>query len=554
MSKSRSTSSEEEVLAKSKAGQAGPPRMTRRGLIKAGGVTAIGVGAMAGGDEIHPALSPVDEVEAIGLTGSLVVGAAALYAYNQWGDQVIDGIVGDTNEQSHWSAVSTFLTTRATSMIQGKEVRTRLNQIEAGLFTDVKNAIIESLNDGQDLSVATANAREIVDEHINRIEKSLLENHRVLGRQLQTVWQDMKAENLIAESKSSVSYDEDSNSYPDHLVNTPSTMEGYQTDVLKDRNTSDFANGFYWLSQHKFTTVNGEEYEILDISSSETEDYSSEYEGGLLTSGNADVLLEKPDGSETEWATSVSWSESNETPDLGGWMQLISDRRDEILNQIDTIANEMYANLSPGEVEAPGGAYQAIDSRLSEDADDGVASYGIAAELGYQTNVDADYTISYRERDSSGNLKEAREISGVLVADNDTFSDPIAQGNTYDTQNLSGKVYYLFNSGSTNETQEILLEGQFTVEEIIGDNGENLSEVEQQNNTFATRDTSDVDQQVEQINQRREEMNQRDSLPSNVGDALGGGGGLGLGGGFPTWILGVPIVGAIIAAWLAVQE
>ncbi|WP_152420090.1 hypothetical protein [Halorubrum distributum] len=507
---------------------------------------------MAKGDEIHPSLSPVDEVEAIG-PAAVLVGVAALYTYERWGDQVIEGVVGDTNEQSHWSAVSTLLTTRSTSLIQGREVRSRLNQIEAGLFADVKNAIIESLNDGQDLSVATKNARDIVDKHINRIEKSLLENHRVLGRQLQTVWQDMKSEDLLGTQRS-VSYDEDSNSYPDHIVNTPSKMEGYQTEVLQDRNTGDFATGFYWLSQHKFTTVNGEEYEILDISSSETDDYSHPYEGGLITSGNNDVELVKPDGSTTRWDTNVDWSDNYAAPDLGGWMQLISDRRDEILTQVDTIAEEIYANLSQGEVESPGGAYQAIDNRISEESDDGVASYGIAAELGYQTNVDADYTISYRERDSSGNLKEARELSGVLVADNDTFSDPIQTGNTYDTSNLSGKVYFLFNSGSTNETQEILLEGQFTVTEIVGDNGENLSEVEQQNNTFATRDTSDVDQQVEQINQRREQMNQRDSLPSNVEDALGGGGGLGLGGGFPTWILGVPVIGAIVAAWLAVQE
>jgi hypothetical protein len=546
MSKSRSTSSGEEVLATSKAGQTGPPRITRRGAIKTGTVTALGIGAMAGGDEIHPDLSPVDDVEAIGLTGSIAVGIAALYVYERWGDQVIDGIVGDTNEQSHWSAVSTLLTTRATSLIQGKEVRTRLNQIEAGLFADVKNAIIESLNAGDDLSVATTEARNIVDKHINRIEKSLLENHRVLGRQLQTVWQDLKAENLVGDETTITLYSDES--YPSYLQNTSEGAPLRTSDVLSSDSVD---QSYIRLAQANFSTTNGEEYEILDLFHVFENNNSGYIGGGLLTSGNTDLSLKQPNGDIVNWATDVSWSDSSQAPDLANWMQLISNRRDEILSQVDTIANEIYANLSQGEVESPGGAYQAIDNRISEESDDGVASYGIAAELGYQTNVDADYTISYRERDSSGNLTEAREISGVLVADNDTFSDPLQTGNTYDTQNLSGDVYYLFNSGSTNETQEILLTGQFTVTEIIGDNGENLSEVEQQNNTFATRDTSDVDQQVEQINQRREQMNQRDSLPSNLG--IGGGGG-GYGGGIPKWILGIPVIGAIIAAWLAVQE
>lgn len=497
---------------------------TRRGLMRGGTATVIGLGAMAGGDEIHPDLSPVQNGEAIGAT-AIAAGVAALYAYERWGDQVVEKITDDsTEEQVWWSCYSIAVTTQGTAMVQVDEAKSSLKLVKNGLYADVKKATIDALNAGKDKSTANQDAQDLVYKHTEDVEKSLLENYRILGRQIQTIWQDSK----------------------DAGIGNEIETDGGET--LFQPNWFDAYDRAGQIISETFTTGQGEEYDIVDVDLYSDGSYGwNTTNATMLTTGEYyGPTLVDPNGQTFNWGM----------PQVGPVLTDIRAERDSVLSEVSTIVDEIYSNYQPGELESVTSSRDMIRRRLDDEADDGVAAYATAAELGYQTNAEADYTIEYRER-SNGELSEPVEWSGVMLADTGTFSNPIQTGNTYDTQDLSGNVYFLFNTGSSDKTQKEQLTGQFTVKEIIGDNGEQLEQVKQQNNNFATRDTSNLDKQLENITERRQAVDNRDSLPTNLlgeNGLFGGGSGIPGLSEIPKWVLAIPVIGGIIAAFAVIAE
>lgn len=502
--------------------------------MKGAAATATGTVYVAGTERYAPQYSPIGRAEAIGVTvvGGLIATSAAWYAYEKWGEQVVSEIAGDdsSDEQVHWSITSIGTTTMTTAKLQTEEASSQLKQIKNGLYGDAKSVIIQHLNDGSSQSAAVSAAQDKVYEHTESVERSLLENFRVLGRQLQTMHKDAVDAGLAGNSDGG---SVDGRHNPDWLGYTGGTTIFQGTEV----------------ASYKYTTGNGKEYEIIDLDLYISNAGDVTKTGSLLRDGGiTDSLhLKDPEGNYTTW----------QHPGMEDVLSSIRTKRDEVLSQVATIANEIYSNYQPGELDSVDSTYDSIRRRLNEKADDGAAAYATAAELGYQTNAEADYRIEYRERDSSGNLSDPVTWDGVLLADTGTFSEPIKAGATYDTQDLSGNVYFLFNTGSSNKTQKEQLSGRFTVKQIVGDNGEQLEQVKQQNNNFTTRDTSNMDKQLEIINERRDAVDNRNSLPTNLlaEDGLfGGGTGLPGFGDIPRWVYAIPVIGGILGLFAVIAD
>lgn len=537
--------SNEKVLAKSSPGQTGMS-VTRRGAITAGTVGVLGgLGLGAGGSRF----SAVDNAQALVPLAAAGIGGIAIvygaYAYRDQRDQ-LERELEDTNEQIHWSIVSQLITTREALMQQENEARSKFEALKGAMYADAKNEISKALNDGQNQDTAVQNAQEAVNEHVALIEESLLENANLQGYKLENIWNDAETADLLGEPTE----------FEDEIDEVTVQRDYYDPEFYRDnvQNSNSYLSYDSEQSVYDFTTVEGKEYEIKDWDIVLSSNGSRYISGGFITStGGRDVQILDPAEERTSWQTEVEWSDNREAPHVEGTLNLIREQRDEVLTELDQIAEEIYANNQPGDLDtADQNISEAINNRISDDTDSGVASYAAAAQMGYQTDADANYTIEYQERDAEGELKEEQILEGVMLAENDTFTDNIQTGTTYDTDSLDGEIYYMYNVAD--RTEQILLDGRFTVLEIYDNDGNEVEEVEQQDNRLSTRDTSNMNQQLDEINNRRQRLDDRNELPSNDSGLGLGGGGLGLGSGIPSWVLGIPVVGAIIAAWLAAQD
>jgi hypothetical protein len=411
--------------------------------------------------------------------------------------------------------------------------------IKGMMYGDAKAGIRNALNEGKSRTKAISNAQEKVFNHVDKIEESLLENAKLQGSLMHSSWEDARTADLLGEPQEFSKEDGTIVEYynPDFLA-----FDTHDSDTIGVKKTT-----------YSYETTNGQSYDIPDLGLvNQPLNGTPSVSGGLIAGGGSDVVIVSPTEGRKSWESDVDYTDNQVPPDLDGALSRIRNKRDEVLSQVDTMAQEIYNNNSPGDLPPIEGVQEFVTKRVNNNADDGVASYAAAVEGGYQTNAEADYDITYRERDSNGKLGEAQQISGVLLADSGTFSEPVESGATYDTQSLDGNVYFMYNQGGV--TQQTKLTGEFTIDKIYGDDGNELDSVEQRSGTFSSRDTSDVVQQIQQTNQTRETIDRRNSLPNNGG----GGGGSGFVGGFldqiPAWVYAIPVVGAILAALAVVAE
>jgi len=496
-------------------------KVNKRSLMK--GMGAAGATAAVGGVSMtHPAVSPVQEAEAIAPAvaavgiGVALVGSGAAAGY--WAGKN-NSEAGEYQEEKTDSASTDIFRDGSyqdglleeNDIITGiQEARDDLEQTVPLALGECKNIAIEKRANGATQSEANTAVLDTMRDYFSGVFKSF---YRAQEQQVLLV------EGWVDRTKDIYTGDNDGDPLPFCYTQSDSSKwdsygpdsksGGYMTEIsqttFEDREI-ELPNG------KKITVRNGNL--IVDNAEGYTKKaglsfYGDDVDGNTTSSDGTDTNtvfgvhpsydLETYDAGDTGEQSSPAyihfpektidsdsdgsndWEQYHDIPAAETVNSEIQNAFEIAKNEITTTVKDIYNNYTQSEAQevkdnfkSPVGRVVRQSEKYLETGDPAFAE-GVAYEMGRPTSDPRiSLILEYQAYDDSGNLTEAEEMVGQLVGWSPEEGE-IAVGETYDTNNISEEVRFLQTTDS-GKVEERVLDGEFTV--ITPESSDDYSESE----------------------------------------------------------------------------
>jgi len=546
-------------------------KVNKRDLMK--GMGAAGATAAVGGVSVkHPAVSPVQEAEAIAPVigavgiGVALIGAGAAAGY--WASKQNGEKEGYQEEKSDSASTDIFRDgsyqdglLEEQDIITGiQEARDDLEQTVPLALAESKNIAIEKRANGATQSEANTAVLNTMRDYFSGIYESF---YRAQEQQVLLVegWVDRIKDiytnendgdplpfcTVQSDSAEWDNYGEQSSSgdYINYVLGT--TFEDREIE-LPNGDTITARNGVVTLeNQSNITYKVGISFYGDDVDGNSTSSDGSEsdeafgvypsyeletYETGDTGEKSSPPYIHFPEKTvDADSDGTNDWEQYHDIPAAESVNAEIQNALETAKNEITTVVNDIWNNYSQSEAQeiksdfkSPVGRVVRQSEKYLETGDPAFAE-GIAYETGRATSDPRiSLIIRYEEQDGNGGYYEPEEMVGQFV-NWEPEGGEIEVGKTYDTSEIEEKVIFLQTTDG-GQTEERLLFGKFTV--ITPENSENYNESETQygpNDTIGVNDprlaSSDVSGLKGQFRESKRARDDYDTAADSGGAGLG---------------------------------
>ena len=186
--------------------------------------------------------------------------------------------------------------------------------------------------------------------------------------------------------------------------------------------------------------------------------------------------------------------------------EVLAANRQSTLDQIGPLADDIYANYEPGEIDLSDvkSPAELVRTAITDYDTTGDMAYPllVAAEMGYATDVQTNFDVEY----TPFGANTSQSLTGSLVAGPGVFAnDTITTGVTYNTSEQNGKVWMYTKTGTG--VERIPLNGTYVVTKMrdVSEN-KTINSTTLQSSDFATRDADHMQQQVTETYEHRQNI------------------------------------------------
>lgn len=425
------------------------------------------VTAVVGGAFNTQPVSPVGEAEAAPSVGQVACASSGLWVFVlpqctvQYGDI---NTTGQTVEESHLDLYANAATIEDKRNQQVNESESHANQTVGLANAEGKYAVIKALNNNKSVSQAKSAGIAAVNEFYADQQESLIvsENRQVLQ---------------VKNMKSSIN----------------------STEGLSQGEVFDFSVGYSRLDGLNFgnssvTLVDGEVVNVTTMSVSYYDGYSrTDSVTAYGANSGSTISIQITDPLSSKQSAALDEGQYAKAHDR------LETNRKNALNNVQVVAEDIYANYNPGETSVQESKSPSEVVRTSSTNYGSTGGYGYvvatASEMGYATNATSAFVIEYTPAGSD----TSEELSGTLFAQDDVFAnDTINTGQVYNSSELGGNVFFANQLDSKTET--IKLDGQFEILSMTDvTTGDEVNSTTIQSTQFTTTGTENLTTQVDDI-------------------------------------------------------
>ncbi|NUC74778.1 hypothetical protein HTZ84_21175 [Haloterrigena sp. SYSU A558-1] len=379
-----------------------------------------------------------------------------------------------------------------------QDVEALANQSYGIGVSEAKITVIEQLNNGSNESEAVDAAIEDIDEFYTQQQIRLLNqaNREVLT--FQSAWDSVNAHNEV------------------------NFMDWIPIDYCGETG-DDYREPF--VGEHNFTLFNGsvrtQHYAMM-----EDQDLGSETSAGNCNdpSGDGHLYGVTPGFKELDELDSASWNGDSHIPivdavengsehvmlDANSYIDAyatMTDRRGQAVNNVNQMAHDIYANFEPGDLDVSDvlGPLEALMHASSSYNDTGFYSYAAVSlqQMGLASNLTYGFEVQWNNTD----MDEPQTAHGQLFVhdeDDPQFNGTLEVNTTYDASDTTVWFAHEVEDGAAERTE---FDDEFRILSMTDTStGETVNETSIQSTDFYTEDTSELEAQLEQLQNSQQQL------------------------------------------------
>lgn len=420
---------------------------------------------------------------------------------------------GATAQQVHYDVYGDAVFMQDKRRQTVKEKLSYVEQTQGIALAEAKLAIVKCMNEGKTQATCEDKGRQEVTKVFSEVQKSLYVSQ---NRQMQH-WRTMQ-------------------------------QQIDQTDNLSATEVYPIATGSNFVTEFKLRTTqlyNGEKVEVLTGYAYEPNSYDPGsiaypyYYNGNLQTWNTDyseveyesnVLNVQAPTSDSEDGQSTAIALSKTT--YKNALTTLDSKYDSSMTSVNKMANSIYSTYDPGEVQVKDVAGP-LEMMITSSTNNDPLSYRLkSAQVAGYAVADSGKTVKVKaDFNNDGTIGSDEIKSGVIYSDKGVFPEnTVKTGTTYvhtsdsdsSTVKISGSVTFISNPDNATPESYPLGEKKFTVVQVYNDKGEKSSSMTLQSNNFATTDTDRLNEQIDDLIQKMENL--EDKYEANAGGSGGGSG------------------------------
>lgn len=409
---------------------------------------------------------------------------------------------GATADQVHWDVYSDAVFMADSRKQTIEEKMSYFEQSQGIALAEAKMELVRCMNEGKSQAICEDRARERVTEVFTTVQKSLYISQ---NRQMKH-WQMMSQQiNQTDNLKTSETYPYESNT-------ADWTTEFRQVEVT--------------LYNGEKMTVTAGAYEYISGDGGDHIYAYPYYYNGKIDRGNqgdsfgsqvntaADLNVISPDSKTTVALEGDQYKQALTTLDS---------KHQSALDAVHPMANSIYSNYDPGEVSVQE-TQGPLETILTSATNDDPLTYRLksAAVSGYAVSDGGETVKVKADFNGDNTISEGETKTGVIYAQDGAFPNNKFATTTYEKSDTNGSVTFLSNpDGSSPQSYEIG-DQKFVVLEIYTDSG-TANSMELSTNDFSTTDTTSLNKQINEIEQKLEKLEQSYGSDSLLGGSGAGG-------------------------------
>lgn len=493
--------------------------MGRRTFVKGLGASAVGAAGLASTTDSADALA-VSGTAAIAIGGA-VAGAAGGAGLAYLARDQIEGLLGESENLSGYTgkdALRTQIYTQAQQLLTVDErvmtsITNNLSTSETIAFAKGKAAALKAMNAEEGESKAKSQMEKAVDDYYSTIQKNIVTH----ADQQAGVWR--------------------------HHLNMVSAHQSLSvTGMYRANKHNDESITGYNEFKSTETILNGTEVEYRCVEFT--------YPYGTVTDSRISIGSNEwggLDGGFQDYGT-INYM------DMGPYDSAYSDaaaRADTVKTKLDGFVTDLYAEYGAGDIPTED-IIDPVTAATELGQNTGMAGQAAeAAMLGIPTS--ASFSLWLELQDGDGNTSEvkAEMYTNASPTDSDGNETGWEVGTTYDPANFDAPIYiayeYIKPDSGEKSSDFIELEHPFTVIEATDEEGNEVTNVQNEKRITQTADVSKLEEELAQLRDEQQRLQEESQK-----EVSGGGGGGFLSGdlGSDTKTLGIVAGGAALAALL----
>lgn len=393
---------------------------------------------------------------------------------------------GRTAEQVHYDMYVQGESMEDNWRRQTDEATSHSNQTYGIGLAEAKYTIIKELNNGSSKEEAKQAAADRLNEFYGEQQKGLWSMQAANAKQAQSII-------YTTNNTTGLGYGIFVNWKPTH----PESHIAYADSVMETRPIT------LWNGEEiNVTVIRSAAYDTDGIVGNETYKAYTYYDGSLgpnLPPDTRTLEINTP-YNDTDTAVMLNSAEYKQS------YEVLAANRRSTLDQIGPLADDIYTNYEPGEIDLSDvkSPAELVRTSMTDYQTTGDMAYPllVANEMGYGTNVSTNFDVDYTPVDANA----SQSLTGSLVAERGVFvNDTIETGVTYNTSEQDGKVWMYTETGTG--VERILLNGTYVVTEMrdVSEN-KTINSTTLQSSDFATRDADHMQQQIDETYDNRQNI------------------------------------------------
>ena len=389
------------------------------------------------------------------------------------------------------------------------EKKSRLNQTFGMAMSDAKLTVINSLNNGESVATAKANATDDVENYYSLLQQSII---------------SYRNRNIMKLNES--------------IGKIEGTSGVTCSDVFKAQQTTGIHSGSSFsgvsCSEINITEANGTLYNGTEVDNFNLKVHvEKEDMGGSSTSHKwvdfteqktYDTSGDSTDSSfiaDTVLKASDSYGNTTKMFDGPAYIETtdqLYNRHTQAYDNVRQMTEGVFNNYQAGSINVSDalGPLEELQTASTSYADTGYYSYLATSfeQMGLAYNESYAFKLEWKNPDMSS----SKTAVGQLFVPESSWNTTFKKGETYDATSKTAWFVHASDGGSAVSTE---LKGNFTILEMTDkETGEEVNQTTVQVTEFRTSDTSDLQEQLEELKERQDELLKQTNAGGGVVDGL----------------------------------